>query len=364
MPSNNRLSAADALYIDRLRGFSILRVVLVHLGLGWIFPPWSEFIHAFMPILFFVSGAVSYFSLKRAASVGTFLTKRTLALTLPFYLIAVLAFSLLYLFSPAPPAMGLEEMLRWLSLSPAPETMPYRINQVWFLHSLLIITFAVVPVLLLARRREWVWYPAMALPLLVSVGQCLYPIDDLLMWGGHNFYQPLANAGFFLFGAFFYEKRSALGPRFLLGLFWSAATAVVAYALLTDGPIGLAAHSYAPNFYYVAASFAALALALLLQGPVSALLDRAVILDGVLLFFSKHAFSIFLLHSYFIEAAERYLGLVDVAADPLRAAAKIAVVITASAVAAIPLSAASNALRNGVQQRVVRVPAAPRIGAG
>jgi len=78
------ISSSDQHYINIMRGISILRVVLVHLGLSWFYPPYSQYVSIFLPVLFFVSGAVSYYSFLRSKAVVVYLIKRLSLILVPF----------------------------------------------------------------------------------------------------------------------------------------------------------------------------------------------------------------------------------------------------------------------------------------
>ncbi len=81
-------------FIDCLRGLSILRVVLGHLGLFWLLRPYSEFLHALLPLLFFVSGAVSFGSFLRSDNSGRFLLRRLVLIISPYYALLAVALPL------------------------------------------------------------------------------------------------------------------------------------------------------------------------------------------------------------------------------------------------------------------------------
>lgn len=100
---NTPLSSIDIIgddrdYLDLVRGISITRVVLVHLGLSWFFSPYSDFIHAFMPLLFFVSGAVSYNSYLRSNSLSVYLFKRLSSIYIPYILVISISILVSYFF--------------------------------------------------------------------------------------------------------------------------------------------------------------------------------------------------------------------------------------------------------------------------
>src|SRR5690606_5004123 len=129
----------DSLYLSQLRGISILRVVLGHLGLTWIFPPYSEFLMALLPLLFFVSGAVSYLSYCNAKSALIFVRKRLVGVLVPFYTISMIALIGSWMAGGVFLLNNSNSVLSWLTVAMPISDMPYPMGQIWFLHSLVII---------------------------------------------------------------------------------------------------------------------------------------------------------------------------------------------------------------------------------
>ena len=344
-PVARRISARDETFIDYLRGLSILRVVLAHLGLSWIFPPYSEFVMALLPILFFVSGAVSFFSFRRASSSGFFLLRRALMLTIPVYVLAVIGGAVRAVMAGSVESFEWIYVLSWLLLNPGAHMMPFELGQIWFLRALLIITFLAIPVFVAARRSDHALLVPVLLSTILVTLQLFHDIADSFYRGGFNFYQPLANMGFFFFGAWYFAQRARGVDRVswlitagLLGL--SVATGSVVHP-----DVGLADHTYSPNLYYVAASYFAICLAVRLQPVIEIAVGRFTWVERGTLFFSRHAFSVYLLHSFVLIVSERSFGLVDVMGDPIRAATKVGFVVVGSMVAAIPLTWLSRLVR-------------------
>lgn len=150
--TEERISPTDALFLDRARGLSILRVVLVHLGLSWFFPPYSQFVHMFLPLLFFVSGAVSFYSFKRAPGVGNYSLRRLLSIVMPYYVIIAGAFLYVWLTELRLPQFHGSELLDWLFINPDVADMPFPMGQVWFIHAMAIMIILALPVFLASRN--------------------------------------------------------------------------------------------------------------------------------------------------------------------------------------------------------------------
>ena len=318
-------------FIDCLRGLSILRVVLGHLGLFWLLRPYSEFLHALLPLLFFVSGAVSFGSFLRSDNSGRFLLRRLVLIISPYYALLAVALPLGLFWQQAlayTPSM--DGVVRLLLLNPKQGDLFFPIGQVWFLHALLLITVVALPLFGLARRApHWLWLPVI-ISLLLSTVQLFTNLSPSLTVLGHNSYQAWSNMGFFFFGAWYIQHHE---QRWLSSLMpWLAVGAVIMAIgglQLSGGAVGLSHHSYAPNLYYLGCSFTVLALILALQAPLIRLFFALPRLKQFLLFTSVHAYSIFLLHSFFIFASEYWLGLANVSSRPLHALAKVLLVLVA-----------------------------------
>lgn len=318
-------------FIDCLRGLSILRVVLGHLGLFWILRPYSEFLHALLPLLFLVSGAVSFGSFLRSDNSGRFLLRRLVVIVSPYYVLVALALAAGLLWQQALNyAPSGDALLRLLALNPKKGDLFFPIGQVWFLHALLLITLVSIPLFMLARRAAGVlWLPVM-LSLLLGTAQLFTNLSPSLTLLGHNTYQAWSNMGFFFFGAWYMQYHE---QRWLAQVLpWLAAGSALIAVLavrLSGGEVGLSHHSYAPDLYYLACSFCALTLILALKPLLIRLFLALPRLKQFLLFTSVHAYSIFLLHSFFIFASEYWLGLANVSGRPFYALAKIALVLAA-----------------------------------
>ncbi len=347
------VTSSDAVFIDRLRGGSILRVILSHLGLSWFYPPWSEFVLALLPILFVASGAVSLPSYHRARSNSAFLIRRLVMLTLPYYLLVLIIFCTLTVIQMSwPNEFGAPDLIAWLVIDPPTQKIDFSFGHVWFLQSLAIITVIAPPAFALASRRHDVLLIMALVSITLGAGQTIYSIAPFFYFSEINLYQPIVNMGFFFFGAWYILASS--GQR-MVTLIVSGSLSVIGVAVsLTKESmeLGIAAHSYAPDLYYLSVSYLLLSVILSLQRAITLILDKSRKIDWFVRFFSRHAFSAFLLHVFFIYWSEVYLGLENVAGSPFQALIKIGFVILATMLAVVPFTTLSRSTRQTLLSRL------------
>ena len=139
----------DREFINILRGASVLRVVLVHLGLGWFFLPYSSYIGIFFPTLFFVSGAVSYNSFQSSTSKGLYLFKRCRGIMLPFFIFML---PVAIIFAPQKFSWSYDVISSWLLLKPSNGFFPFPIGQIWFITCLLVIACITFPLFIIDKK--------------------------------------------------------------------------------------------------------------------------------------------------------------------------------------------------------------------
>ncbi|MBQ1783468.1 MAG: acyltransferase [Gammaproteobacteria bacterium] len=318
-------------YLNSLRGVSILRVVLGHLGLFWLFPPYSEFFHALLPLLFFVSGAVSYGSYLRSTSNGSYLYRRMISIATPYYaIIAIAVIGGLALNQQASLPMP-DSLLRLILIIPKNGDLFFPIGQVWFIHAMIVIVVLSLPFFILSKAsRKWL-LPPIVISLLLGAAEFSSSIYRELFLAGHNMYQPIANAGFFFLGALYITYTNhpkMLRTALTAALFCALGAAALPYSFQIE--IGLASHSYAPDIYYLLCSFFAVATIIAMRNIILSVLYRLTYIRLFLDYTSTHAYSIFMTHSFFIFACEKWLGLLSVKESPITAATKIALVVGAS----------------------------------
>jgi len=335
------VSNSDRVFINRLRGFSILRVVLAHLGLAWIFLPYSQMISTMLPSLFFVSGAVSFSSFTRANDKLYFLKRRLMTLVIPIYLVVFLAFLTIFVFTQQW-LFSLDGLSRWLLLNPRKYVMPFPLGQVWFLHTLALLVLISFPLFYFSLKKKVLFNCVIVCSILLSVSQIFYEIGPMLIIHEHNLFKPLVFIGFYLFGALWISnvKDFEVNKCFIACLVCIVIS--VGLFLVSDASILMADHVYFPDGYYVFLSYAMVFLFLATKIQINYILDHLYWLDRFLIFVSKYAYGIFILHSLMIYLVEEYLDLRGVFNTGFAIVLKIIIVITASCIFAVPLSKLSN----------------------
>ena len=138
----NKLAATDSSFLAYLRGFSIFVIVFGHVGGFWFYRPYSEFLHVFVSIFFYISGAVSYYSFNRVKSVKTYYIKRFTGLLVPYYLMCILSLLVFFIVNQKLPAFSVDSVLKWIEIRPSNALMSFPLGQVWFLHTLFFIILA------------------------------------------------------------------------------------------------------------------------------------------------------------------------------------------------------------------------------
>lgn len=327
-----------------LRAVATVVIAIGHVGLFWMNPPWTQFLQFTVPLFFFISGAVSYHAFCRSATVGNYLLKRSVGLLVPFYLIALLALLFYVADHQQLPPWSWEGAWRWLTIALLKAWTPFPLNQVWFLGVLLIICLISPLLFRLQQQRSpllWLW---LLVALLLATLQLWWPLGRQFWLAHHNFYKPIVHSLFFVAGALWLSHAShwsALRHGLAAALFAAAALALVTGLEL---PVDFAAHTYYPSLYYVIGSLALIALCAALKQPLLWLYRRPR-LRPVFAFFFTHTFSVYLTHTFAIYASERWLAMTGDSYDsgwPF--VAKSAVVLAATALMAVPFSAASNRL--------------------
>ena len=308
------LSEKDSHFLAHLRSVSILMIVLGHVGLGWFFRPWSGIITDFVAMFFFISGAVLFHSYKRSKTLSNFYWKRLLSLYVPYFLLCVLSLIVyIFLHKGQVPQFDLRNFLSWVQIRPNIDLMPFNIGQVWFLHTLFVISI-ISPVIFFAisdGKFIYLWIIVSFL-LLLSAIQLFYDVDNYFFIQGNNLYKPLIHTIFFSLGAWCFsgnEKSNYERKTYFI----FACVCVTLCVLLVNFlflDIGYDHHTYAPDLYYVIGSLASISIFMSFKD----LFMWFVSLNNYLLFFFKvlyvYTMPIYLLHSFSIFVCENIFGLV------------------------------------------------------
>lgn len=356
------LTSEDAHYVNIMRGLSILRVVLVHLGLSWFYPPYSQYVGIFLPVLFFVSGAVSYYSFLRSRSIGEYLIKRLVLVIVPFYVFSALVLLITAVFysDKFPDAQGL---LNWLFVWPEFQNIFFPLNQVWFINCLIAMILLSAPIFFFARRRPWILCLAVVFSLALSflnVPFSLYesvsqfPLLVKVRWG-HQAWQTLIFLGIYIYGALHYQYfsgRSAQRHALAAGAF--LLLAFVSYLYVELG-FELKEHTKHKSLYYLFLSFFAIYVLLAFQRPLSIFLARLRPLESLLLYTNRYAYSVYLLHTLVLFCVEEWLDLTDLGDQPALALVRMFLVLIITLIIAKPLGDLSRNIAHSIREKLLGI---------
>lgn len=304
------LSRDDSDYLALLRAVSIFVIVFGHVGGFWVFPPWSEFLQVFVPVFFFISGAVSYNSFLKAPRAGQYLGRRLVGILIPYYCLCVLALAVYLVINRSLPDFSFVKLVKWLAIIPSNAMMPFPVGQVWFLHTLAVL-FAVSPLVFLLYRGSAVGFGVlMGLSVCLSVVQLKINLGPSLIFAGNDLFKPIVHALFFCVGVLVIDRRYWRTPVISASIV--ATLVAISVALIKGLELNpdYAQHTIFPDFYYVAGSLAAIWLALLCQRQVLGWYRASpVVIHAVVNFLFRHTFAIFLLHTFAIFLVEKLVGL-------------------------------------------------------
>lgn len=342
------LSPQDSLFSAHMRGLAILVIVVGHVGAFWIYRPWSEFLHVVVPALFFLSGAVSYYSFKRSGDVMAYYRRRLLSLAVPYWTFClVLVLPTFIALNGRLPEFSAQAFLKWLTLTPSNSFSPFEIGQIWFFHALLVVLL-LSPALFLIYERNRALFTTLLLTITALAGmEMIGDVHRLFYLADNNLYTPLIHAVFFALGFVCFDAARLRGIGLLLALAGAGVAVCAALVLLGGVDIDYAVHSTPPDLYYLCGGVAALALMLALQKPLLALSSQPLI-RAPLDFLHKHTYAIALVHTFAIFVAETLFGLNSPDGGALAyALTKLAVVMVITCGLAVPFTALANLATRG-----------------
>lgn len=342
------LSAQDSEYVNYLKGASILRVVLVHLGLSWIYLPYSSYIGIFLPVLFFCSGFICISLFLRRKTTKAYLIKALIGCVTPFYLIYILSLALKSTFAEID--LSVEHLFRVILLSPSSDQMPYPLGQIWYLRVLLFCLILSPLIFTISANKHYlVLIPAIT-GLVLSSFQFFIPFGKELNLFGHSFFQELVYSSYFFVGAYCFLSNWRAKLREIAYLLGLCSMALITIVLLTDTSKNLSDHAYYPDIYYYLFGLAGILVCLLIADIIQPLIQRLSAIEILLNYFAKHSYGIFLIHSLLIVVTEELFGWRGIGENWKIAIYKIITVLVGSAVLAYPITAASKAIGNRVHR--------------
>jgi len=310
MINGDWLERRDSEYLLVLRALSIFVIVFGHVGGFWFFPPWSEFLQVFVPIFFFISGAVSYNSFIRSKSTIQYLKKRIFGILVPYYCICIFSLLVYLIVNRSLPAVSVVNIMKWLTITPDASVMVFPLGQVWFLHTLLIICLVSPLFFDLYKKRSVLLLLFILFAIIVSSLQVTYKISPYFVILGSNLFKPIVHSLFFCLGFIMFDSQRIRSHYFSIAAVISSS--VLSYFLVTKLALNpdYEFHAYAPDIYYVAGSLCAIWLCILAQPFLMKIYDKFKLIQSPVQFFFRHTFAIYLLHSFAIYFVEKNFDLV------------------------------------------------------
>lgn len=339
MLKNQTLSREDSVLLNYLKGLAILIVVLGHLGLGWIYLPYSSYTSLVIPLFFFCSGYLFFFLYKRRESFLQFSKKRLLGVVLPYYIVYIVAFVIALCIKGNFEHLNFMHFVRILFLVPTGDEVPFPMGQIWFLK--VLMSCVIIGPFLLAfseKTSHHILLIALILALVVATIEAYTPIHEQLILGRHNFYQDMVYGAYFYAGLYLPGFDWKQRRRELIGLAFVLLVLSIAFNIIQPAGFDLGKHGFAPTTFYLLLGFSFVLIVFSFYKQVSFLLGYNSLVSNAINYCGKHSFSIFLIHSFFIFFTEVQFGWVGVMHNPLLALSKVAFVLVMSLILAYPIS--------------------------
>jgi peptidoglycan/LPS O-acetylase OafA/YrhL len=329
------LAREERNYIDLLRGASILRVVLAHLGLSWFFLPYSSYIGLLLPVLFFVSGVVNYNSYLRAKSEGRLnykiLYRKIKATTVPFYLLGLMiTIACLPFFSSVewrPAIFG------WLLVKPNTEGLGFSLAQAWFLQALVIAHLVLYLIIRFSASLI-----VMGIVFILSIGllvtnTVIGGLHELLYIGPVDFYTGLTYMAIYLYGPVYFLFLRNTKSSYL----WSinlVLLVIFVFLLIVDANLSLVNNKTVPDILYFSGALLLINLLMMFRPLIQGVVVNKLKLNAVLLFASKHSFSIYLLHTIVLGGVEYLFFPEALTGQPAMALVRLLLVVVITVILA------------------------------
>jgi hypothetical protein len=292
------IEKSDRLYIDQLRGLLILRVMLGHLGLLWFYEPYSSYLGAMFPILFFVSGAASYNSYTKSKFAAKYLKKRVVSLLAPYFVLMGIIVLSVQLFS----GYSIGGLYEWFIFLPDTKELPFDLGQTWFLQTLLLAVLMSMPLFYLSiRNAKYLLIPA-CIGVAVICFNSVVGLNEALNFYGVNIYLAITYLVFFLMGPMYYGAYKI--SKGVLSAVLILLAMVFVLLVYTVSETNFNPHKSDPNAFFLVSSLLCLLFFLRFKASLQWIFSKVTGLNWLLLFSSKHAYAIFLLHTVVIGYVE------------------------------------------------------------
>ncbi|MDO8689918.1 MAG: acyltransferase [Dehalococcoidia bacterium] len=294
-------------FLDYLRGFAMVWVVLVHVFYHKDFFPYAtlkSFILFEMPLIFFISGASLLQSHRRDPSWRRFIPRRLERLLVPYALLGLFSIALFYgaaIAQGQPVDSG--QLLSWLVLFPVDTAVPYIGWYMWFMRVMLVVSILHLPLVRAFEHKRLSWIvPMLLIGLLVLFS--VYGRDPLGLPQLTVFYSIFLYWGYAYGGGGVWRNRYVQMAGILGG-------AALLLAMLLAGifPVDMQANKFPPNLAYGVFGFAWLMVFLLGRNKIGGLMERFHPARRFLLFFGEHSYAVYLWHGVGFWLIDRALVL-------------------------------------------------------
>lgn len=349
------INAKDREYLDILRGASILRVMLAHLGLSWFFIPYTQYISIFLPVFFFVSGAVTYNSIVNSKNQRFFFINRYITLISPF-----LIFSLPFLLTNIASGQSVPflELIKLLFAWPRRDMFPFDMRQIWFINALILMFFISYPIFKIARKS----FNAVIIAFIVSL--IYVPIMEIYSSASYwrefhilmildipmQTHQVLSLLNYYFFGAIFYHQTYLNKPMLKISCLACFLLAFY-FHLQIESFDNMRELFFSRGIYFTLLSYGVIFLLLIYKNQVNYMLNKLKHLKILLLKLSINSYSLFLIHTSVILVFEIYLGFYNVGDSLILGVIKMMGVVAVSIVVAPYLTRFNNLVVNKLKRK-------------
>ncbi len=350
------LTNEDSEFLAYLRGFSIFIIVFGHVGGFWFYNPFSQFLTVFVPVFFFISGAVSFNSFKRNDNLLEYYQKRLSGLLIPYYFFCFLCLITFLLVQRHWPHFNSHDLVSWLQITPPEKKSPFPIGQVWFLHTLFYISLISPLFFFLYKKNITLLYTYVSFALILAAYQTANDIHWRFYIFDNNMYKPIIHSIFFIFGFLYFSLDRRYQPKLTLAilLFGIITSCLIVHIVKIN--ISYEYHTFSPDIYYVSGSLSSIALLLMLRWFAIEIINKIRFLKSFLVFLYKHTFSIYLLHSFSIYLVEETIGLKHPRVKSIQyAIAKLSLVLMITCILAIPFTKVTEKVLSFLKKKTVQL---------
>lgn len=320
--------------------------MLAHLGLSWFFIPYSQYISIFLPVFFFVSGAVSYNSILNSENKRYFFVNRYITLVVPF-----IAFSLPFILTYIANGQTIHflELVKLMFAWPSRDVFPFDMRQIWFINALILMFFISYPIFKSARKS--------LIPVIIGfIISLIYVVifeffSSASYWREFHIlmildipmqtHQVFSLINYYFFGAIIYRQTCL--NKSILGICCLICIVLACYFhFQIESFNSMRALFFSRGVYFTSLSYAVIFLLLIYKTQLLYLLNKLIHLKNLLMNLSKNSYSLFLIHTAIIMIFEDYLGFDNLGEEPLLAVIKMIGVVFVSIIVAPYLTYLNN----------------------